>query len=189
MLIVNIVLGLVLIFQHRLVHVAGGARALGFLRHVHLAVGIQAHQLPTASTNRRPSRDHRGGKPERSRPSSHSKLRLEHDELTNESLRDALAQFVDIQSKHAERMQGHKLQSEKIDALIERLDRLIEVIDGYPHKTFERIDELREKLAGEEGLRVQSRIQHEELKVLVRNWQLLATAVISALAVLLTVYS
>ena len=111
------------------------------------------------------------------------------EEQSQESLRDALAQFVDIQSKHAELMQGHKLQSEKIDALIERLDRLIEVIDGYPHRTFECIDELREKIAGEEGLRVQSRAQHEELKVLVRNWQILATAVISALAVLLKVYS
>ena len=111
------------------------------------------------------------------------------EEQNPESLRDALSQFVDIQSKHAELMQSHKRQNEKIDALIERLDRLIEVIDGYPHKTFERIDELREKIAGEEGLRVQSRAQHEELKVLVRNWQILATAVISALAVLLKVYS
>jgi hypothetical protein len=111
------------------------------------------------------------------------------EELTNESLRNALEQFVNTQSMFSNLMQGHQRQNEKIDALLERLDRLIEVIDGYPHKTFERIDELREKLAGEEGLRVQSRIQHEELKVLVRNWQLLATAVISALAVLLKVYS
>ena len=111
------------------------------------------------------------------------------DELTNESLRGALEQFVDIQSKHAELMQCHQRQNEKIDALLERLDRLIEVIDGYPSKTFERIDELRDKIAGETGLRVQSRVQHEELKVLVRNWQILATAVISALAVLIKVYS
>lgn len=43
------------------------------------------------------------------------------DELTNESLRDALEQFVNTQTMFSNLMQGHQRQNEKIDALLERL--------------------------------------------------------------------
>ena len=64
------------------------------------------------------------------------------------------------------------------------MDKVVEVVDNYPLRTLEKVEEVREKLAGEDGLRVEIRQQHMEMKGLVRNWQLFAAALITALSML-----
>ena len=101
-----------------------------------------------------------------------------------EKLAEVLDRHLDMQAKFVELMRGQSEHNRRMDALIERLDRMLELIDNYPMRTLERIDELREKVGGENGLRVQVRRQHDELKTLIRNWHILAAALITALSIL-----
>ena len=109
------------------------------------------------------------------------------DEKTAEKLIELIKRHTDIQIKFAELMQGQKQQNERFDRLIDSLNKLIEQIDNYPLRTLERIDEVRDKIGGETGLRVQVRRQHDELKVIIRNWQIFAAALITVFSVIIKI--
>ena len=95
-----------------------------------------------------------------------------------------VGRHMDAQAKFMELMQGQASLNAKVDRLIERIDRLLVTIDNYPATSLERIDEIKEKLSGDEGLRVLVKEQHAHLKSIIRNWQLLAAAAITAMGII-----
>jgi len=101
-----------------------------------------------------------------------------------EKLTEVLNRHLDLQAKMMTLVQGQSIQNKNVSELITRLDKVVELVDNYPLRTLEKVEEVREKLAGEDGLRVEIRRQHAEMKGLVRNWQLFAAALITALSML-----
>ena len=107
----------------------------------------------------------------------------EKDELI-----EAIDKKIDIQSKLNEVIQLHQRQLEKLESLTQEVKKLMDHIDGYPLKTLERIEQLKEKVSGEDGLRVLFNQKCTELKVLVRNWHLVASTLIALLFIVLKLY-
>ena len=105
-----------------------------------------------------------------------------------EELIEAINKNIDIQSKLNESLQAQKRQSEKLEFLTQEVRKLVDYVDGYPLKTLERIDQLREKVSGEDGLRVLLNQRISEIKVIIRNWQLLASSIVAILVILLKIY-
>ena len=105
-----------------------------------------------------------------------------------EELLEAINKNIDIQSKLTETLQSQKRQSEKLELLTQEVRKLVDYVDGYPLKTLEKLEQLKEKVSGEEGLRVQLNQRCGELKILIRNWQLIASTIIAVLFILLKLY-
>ena len=96
----------------------------------------------------------------------------------------AIDEKIDLHAKFIELIQGQVRQTEKIDDLLERLDKLLDTIDNYPARTMTMMEDLKEKISGDTGLKVQMKEQHTEMRTTIRNWQLFAAAIITALSVL-----
>ena len=107
----------------------------------------------------------------------------EKDELIG-----AINKSVDIQLKLNEMLQAQQRQTERLEFLTQEVRKLVDHIDGYPLKTLDKLEQLKDKVSGEEGLRVQLNQHFSQLKVLVRNWQLLASTIIAVLFVILKLY-
>jgi len=102
----------------------------------------------------------------------------------NNNITQAIDEKMDLYTKFIELIQGQARQTEKIDDLLDRLDKLLDTIDNYPARTMTMMEDLRDKISGDTGLRVQMKEQHTEMKTTIRNWQLVAMAIITALSVI-----
>jgi len=96
----------------------------------------------------------------------------------------AMGKHMDAHSKFLELLQVQARQTEKIEELTEKVERLQIALDNYPATTLSKVDDIREKLSGDEGLRVLVKEQHAHLKTIIRNWQLLAAAAITAMGII-----
>ena len=103
----------------------------------------------------------------------------EKDELI-----EAINKNLDIQTKLNEIVQAQKRNTEKIELLTQEVRKLVDYVDGYPLKTLEKLEQLKEKVSGEEGLRVQLNQHFGKLQVSIRNWQLVASTAIGILLIL-----
>ena len=106
----------------------------------------------------------------------------------NEKIIATINEHLNLQSKLNESLQLQHRLTEKTDELAKRVYKLTDLIDGYPAQSIQMLNTLKDKISGEEGLRVESRRHFTELKVLVRNWHLMASAMISAILILSKVY-
>ena len=106
----------------------------------------------------------------------------------NEKIIATINEHIDLQSKLNETLQLQYRLTEKTDELTKKFDKLTDLIDGYPAQSIQMLNTIKDKISGEEGLRVESRRHFTELKVLVRNWHLIASVLISAILILSKVY-
>ena len=106
----------------------------------------------------------------------------------NEKILATINDHLELQSKLNETLQLQYRITEKNNELIKRLDKLEDLIDGYPARSMEMLNTIKDKISGEDGLRVESRRNFTEIKVLLRNWHLVASAIISIILILSKVY-
>ena len=115
---------------------------------------------------------------------------------SEEKLADIMGRYLDMHTKMIDCMQKKDIQNEKLEDILKEIKFLIDKIDNYPLRTLERLDEIREKLGGEEGLRnyVQryntelttiNQKHHAELKTIIRNYQLVAAAIITIFSIII----
>ena len=96
----------------------------------------------------------------------------------------AMNKHLDIQTKLNNILQLQQREVDKLELLAQELRKLVDYVDGYPLKTMEKLEQLKEKVSGEEGLRVQLNKRFGQLQVNIRNWQLIASTIIAILLIL-----